>query len=174
MQQLKHLLPTVQSLELVKPETTPCAISDESELALCLSEPKIRQSPQEAIRQALRYAMLLVGLRAANFPKDEEKAVLIAYVMENYGGHTVSEIRLAFKMAVSGSLDVEANCYENFSVLYFSGIMNAYRQWAREAVKQVVKQKSLEYRPSKHVIEMEYAYCKLKEKNKLPCKIYVK
>lgn len=152
----------------------PYVSGEEAELALCLTDPKIRQSPLDAIREALRYCMVLVGLRAANFPKDEEKAVLIAYVMENYGGHTVSEIRLAFKMAVSGSLGVDANCYENFSVMYFSGIMNAYRAWAREAVKQVVKQKSLEYRPAKYVIEMEYAYCKLKEKNKLPCKLNLK
>lgn len=33
-------------------------------------------------------------------------------------------------MAIQGKLSVDAVCYENFSCLYFSGIMNAYRTWA--------------------------------------------
>lgn len=87
----------------------------------------------EPISQALRYCMVLVGLRANNLPSQEEKAVLIGFIRNNYGGHTAEEIKLAFTMAINGELGMaieDVKCYENFSVLYFSSIMNAYREWA--------------------------------------------
>lgn len=76
--------------------------------------------------------MLKVGLRATNLPSSEEKAVLLSHAISNYGNHTVSEIRLAFEMAIAGKLGVDPNCYENFSCMYFSTIMNAYRSWASQ------------------------------------------
>lgn len=92
----------------------------------------IEKSNVEALKQALRASMLKVGVRAANLPSDEEKAILIAHINLNYGKHTIEEITLAFDLAISGKLDVEVNCYENFSCLYFSNIMNAYRVWANQ------------------------------------------
>lgn len=99
----------------------------------------------EPIKAALRFSMVLVGLRAANFPNEEEKLVLIEYIKKYYGGHTAAEIKLAFEMAVAGKLDIEqVSCYENFTPLYFSSIMNAYREWAKaesKGVKEEVQQK---------------------------------
>jgi hypothetical protein len=88
--------------------------------------------------------MVLVGLRAQNFPNEAEKAVLLDFIMQNYAGHRPSEIKLAFTMAIQGKLELEKGfdviCYENFSVVYFAGIMNAYRSWAKEAVNFIPKQ----------------------------------
>ncbi len=80
----------------------------------------------------LRYVMVKIGLRAQNWPSPEETGLLIHHIMTNYGGHTAAEIQLAFDMAVTGKLECEVNCFENFSCLYFSGIMNAYRKWASQ------------------------------------------
>jgi len=89
--------------------------------------------------------MLKVGLRANNWPAEEETAILVFHIIENYGGHTHEEIKLAFDMAITGKLYEErngkeqvldANCYENFSCLYVSRIMNAYRGWAVDVNKQ--------------------------------------
>lgn len=81
--------------------------------------------------------MVKIGLRAQNFPSEEEKGVLIDHILKNYAGHTVEEIRLAFDMAIEGKLGVDANCYENFSCLYFSKIMSAYREYSKEEYKQL-------------------------------------
>lgn len=96
--------------------------------------------PEEKLKEVLRLVFVKVGLRAANFPKDEEKAVLHAHILSNYGNHKASEILLAFEMAMDGKLDAEINHYENFSCLYFSQIMNAYRKWAADAYRQNVKE----------------------------------
>ena len=91
--------------------------------------------------------MLKVGLRANNLPNDIEKAVLIEHIINQYGRHTPAEIRLAFDMALSGKLDLEDKevvCYENFSCLYFSKIMNAYRVWSKQTFNQLKMDKQIE------------------------------
>lgn len=96
----------------------------------------------EELKESLRYAMVKIGLRSQNWPSEEEKGVLIDHIIKNYGGHTVEEIRLAFDLAILRRLDLEEKeitCYENFSCLYFSGIMNAYRLWARQEYELVSK-----------------------------------
>lgn len=43
-------------------------------------------------------------------------------------------------MAVRGNLDIELNdvkCYENFSVLYLSSIINSFRRWAAHEYRQI-------------------------------------
>lgn len=117
--------------------------SDEQQLIEALKEPQLLNAPVERLKEALRVAMVKVGLRAANWPKDEEKLLLIKHILENYGGHTADEIGIAFDMALAGKLNLphsEVVCYENFSCLYFSTIMNAYRDWSEQAYKENVKE----------------------------------
>lgn len=117
--------------------------------------------------------MILVGLRAQNYPADIEKQVLLNFIAENYGGHTPAEIKLAFEMAITKKLDVEANCYENFSVTYFVSIMEAYRAWSREQIKllpaPVIARQLTE--KEKLDINLVWALKCLNEVNKLPYKI---
>ena len=124
---------------------------------------RINERPQEDLKQALRLVMLKVGLRAANLPNDEERQVLIDHVQKYYGNHTPEEIKYAFDLAITDKLELDAKevtCYENFSCLYFSTIMNAYRKWfsneAREGRIEKVKQNLIEYKPDQAQIEKEY------------------
>jgi hypothetical protein len=132
-----------QDLEPVRQDLKPYVISEEKNLAAALQETKLCQlSDLTPLREALRLSMLMVGLRGSNVPQNEEKEALMRFIISNYGGHTASEIKLAFTMAVNGSLGLDKKdvvCYENFSILYFSGIMKAYRDWAIEAVKFIPK-----------------------------------
>lgn len=111
-----------------------------NELALAIQSRKIKDSNEEEIKQALRYAMILVGIRAQNFPQEEEKAVLLSFIRRNYSGHTPAEIRLAFDKAVAGELNLksdEVKCYENFSCEYVGRIMKAYRAWAVDKAEAI-------------------------------------
>lgn len=84
----------------------------------------------EPIKEALRYAMMVVGIRAQNIPVAEEKQLLINFIKKEYYSHHIDEIRVAFDCAITGKLDVDATCYENFSIQYFAKIFSAYRNWA--------------------------------------------
>lgn len=92
----------------------------------------LRLRHEEDLKQVLRYAMVLVGLRGNNMPTEEEKFVLLNFIRSNFGNQTPEEIKLAFDWAVSGKLNVDAKCYENFSCEYFGRIMKAYIDYARQ------------------------------------------
>lgn len=86
--------------------------------------------------------MIKVGLRANNWPVEEEKAVLIQHIRAHFGIHHLEEIRLAFDMAVTRKLnlaDKQISCYDQFTCEYFSLIMSAYRDWAAEQYKVLEK-----------------------------------
>jgi hypothetical protein len=127
-------------LELAKHESELPASGEEKQFIAALQDRKVKDAPLEQLKEVLRLIMVKVGLRAANWPNDEEKAVLLSHILTNYGGHTPKEILLAFDMAILGQLDADVNHYENFSCKYFSEIMNAYRAWAKEAHRQNVKE----------------------------------
>lgn len=102
----------------------------------------VRARSQEDLKEVLRYCMVLVGLRGANMPTDEEKFVLLNFIRDNFGNQTPEEIRLAFEYAIAGKFEIDAKCYENFSCEYFGRIVKAYIEFARNEVK--VKPKELE------------------------------
>jgi hypothetical protein len=160
----QDLVKITSNLEQVQPEWKLQKSGNESQFQLAIMQPKIRQSSLDDLKAVLRYAMVKVGLRAQNFPTDDEKAVLLSHVISEYGNHTPDEIRLAFDMSITGRLDLERSevvCYENFSCLYFSGIMNAYRIWARnQKIETVTKEeiKILEYKEPTDDTEMEAWY----------------
>lgn len=118
---------------------------------MAIQQPTLANGSLEDLKQVFRYAMVKVGLRAANWPTDDEKPVLFEHVLRNYGTHTADEVKLAFDLAIAGKLEFEegqsANCYENFSCLYFSNVMNAYRQWAADAYRQSKADKPKEIPP---------------------------
>jgi hypothetical protein len=138
-----------KGLVQAQPELKHLKTGDEVSLYQALEENKIINSSLEDLKSVLRFVMLKVGLRQSNLPDEVEKGVLIDHIIKSYGGHTCQEIRLAFEMAIAGKLTeynskgqivtVDVNCYENFSCLYFSKIMNAYRSWAEEAYKFIPK-----------------------------------
>lgn len=133
--------------EQVPIEWKPCVSGEEDVFTKALQQRTINKSTVDELKQVLKLVMIKVGIRANNLPNDVEKEVLIEHIITNYGNHTPMEIKLAFDMAVSGKLDdldnkgnvidLETNCYENFSCLYFSKIMNSYRRWARQTYNQL-------------------------------------
>lgn len=96
----------------------------------------------ENINDLFQFCFLLVGLRQKNFPNELETLFLHNFLRENYGGHSVDEVRLAFTMAIKGELGLspdEAKCYENFSPAYIATIMGAYRKWAANEFRRLEK-----------------------------------
>ena len=146
---------------------------DEQRFAIALVNPKIRDVSEDEVKGVLKYVMVLVGLRAQNYPDDIEKQILLNFISEHYGGHTPAEIKLAFEMAITRKLSADPTCYENFSIAYFAGIMEAYREWAKEQIKQLpapVKDRTLSVK-EKIDINLIWALKCLKEINKLPIKV---
>ena len=125
--------------ELKKPKS-----GEEKKLAEALKSKLIKDASLEEIKEMLRFVMVKIGMRAQNWPNDLEKVILHQHIVENFGGNNLEEIRLAFEMGIAGKLRFHENesivPFENFSCLYFSSVMNAYRNWSSEAYNQVKKE----------------------------------
>lgn len=147
-QQIGELIHKTTALVATEPKALKSG--ELAKLELALRAPLICESSLESITQVLRLVMMKIGIRAANLPSPEETQVLFAHIIENFGGHRIAEIKLAFDMAIGGNLDLEPKeipCYENFSCAYFSKIMTAYRKWSADAARQVITET-----PAKQVI----------------------
>lgn len=152
----------VKNLELQQQELKPPEIFEEKQFAAAIGGKRIKDIPEIHLREAIRYCMLKVGLRGANFPEGAEKALLLNHIYENYGNHTPEEIRLAFDLALQAKLNLDTNdvkTFENFSCAYFSTIMNAYRVWAAQVYEQKQREQKtllIEDKPDLEQIEREY------------------
>lgn len=131
---------TNQNLAPVRQEWKPYASGSLSPIVQAQSTLTIRQRSENDIKEAIRYAMVLVGLRGANMPTDEEKFVLLNFIRVNFGNQTPEEIRLAFEYAIAGKFETDVKCYENFSCEYFARIMKAYIDYSRNEVKGLPKE----------------------------------
>lgn len=114
---------------------------------------KISLAQPERISEVLRLVMVKIGLRAANWPSQMEKVILIDHLMQNFPENTVEEIKLAFDWAIDGRLELGpdgVNCFENFSCLYLTRIMKAYNKLAA-IVKVPEERKFIEYKQDQQV-----------------------
>lgn len=146
-------------------ELPPLRSGEENKFFEALEDRKIIHSSLEELKDALKIVMIKVGLRSSNFPDETEKAILIDHILKEYGGHTCQEIKLAFEMAIAGKLEslnskqqvitLDPNCYENFSCLYFSEIMNAYRVWAARVYNLLPKEELKQIENKTGIIDQE-------------------
>ena len=88
-----------------------------------ISAKKISQSTDEEIKQSLRYAMLLVGIRVntINQMEDEEKDLIVSFVRQKYPMHTPEEIKIAFTKAAAYELDVDPSIMKTLLVSTLAG-----------------------------------------------------
>lgn len=136
MGQVTPIRPTEVSVP-ARLESVVCKTGEAQQLAAAMGDKLIRLATVDEVKEVLRYAMMKLGLREKNIPVGIEKMLLINHIEQLYGGHTLEEIRLAFDMAISGKLDVDPNCYENFSCEYFSRILKSYRKWAAQEYREL-------------------------------------
>jgi hypothetical protein len=96
----------------------------------------------------------LIGLKAENLPTDVQKIVLLEFIQTELKHFTPEELKLAFRMAVAGELNVEISHFQNFNAVYLANVMNAYKEKRGLALTEMnQKLKALE--PKKEPTEAE-------------------
>ena len=118
---------------MVQQNSLPVQVTDEVQgLRIAIKSPKLATQSYEEMKQLIRTAITIVGLKSAivNAITEIEKQMLIGFVQKQFGGNTRQEFIDAFTMAFTGKLNVDPECYQNFSIAYVSRIMTAYRKWA--------------------------------------------
>lgn len=93
----------------------------------------------DGLKTVLKKIFSLVGLRAHHIPAAGDKILLHRKILKHYGNHTAAEVELAFEMAMTGQLSLDADAvrvYDQFPFEYFARVMNAYRSWAAAYIRQ--------------------------------------
>lgn len=83
-------------------------------------------------------------------PLDDEIRLFVEYVAEHFYRLSLMEIDNAFNLATSGKLNIDANHYQSFNVIYISSILNAYKDYIGKYILQYRKEleESLKVEPT--------------------------
>ncbi len=74
----------------------------------------------------------MVGLRAQHYPPPDERKNLHDYIRLKFANKTLSELVLAFDLAINNELNIEpedVKIYDQFTIAYLARIMAAYKSW---------------------------------------------
>lgn len=112
-------------------------------LQVAINSKPIAQCNDLEVQQKLAYAMMLVGIKPQNIPIGADCSFLINQIKKIFPFNRLSEIQLAFDLAIANQLDIEEkeiNAYQDFTFIYFSRVFNSYRRWASVEYKQIEQQ----------------------------------
>lgn len=100
----------------------------------------------------------MVGLRTHHWPAADEKKELHGYIFLKYGRKTLSELVLAFDLAINGELELkpeDVKVYDQFTISYLATIMAAYKVWLRKQTDNVKPTPSKQFDYKKHLTDEE-------------------
>ena len=97
-------------------------------------------SDLEPLKQALRYVMTLIGIKAENMPSESQKMVLFDFVKSELAYFSPEEFRIAFKLAAAKKLNCDVEHFQNFSAAYVGRIMDAYNNYKANAMREYKSQ----------------------------------
>tara|TARA_R100000900_G_scaffold144875_2_gene129630 strand:- start:916 stop:1770 length:855 start_codon:yes stop_codon:yes gene_type:complete len=96
---------------------------------------------------------VLTGVKP--LPTDDEIRLFVEYIAEHFYRLSLMEIDNAFNLATAGKLDIAAEHYQSFSVIYISNIINAYKRYNGKFILDYRKQLEDEERENNKPSESE-------------------
>ena len=81
--------------------------------------------------------MQKLGLKAEKIPSNEDLLMMYKSIMEEYPNIKIGEISLAFDLAAKGKLDVDAETYQNFSMLYLHRILRSFARYGMQKLNEI-------------------------------------
>lgn len=97
-----------------------------------LKDKMIQDCTEQEIKDKLTLIYSMVGLRVQHYPSGQEKQDLHDYLQMKYGKKTLSELVLAFDLAINNELDLKADdvkVYDQFTIAYLASVMSSYKIW---------------------------------------------
>ncbi len=137
--QISEIMSSGQHLQVTQ-KSKPLKDGDLALIRIMTEDKKVKDESLERVDEMFRYCFLMVGLKEKNFPNQLETMFLYQFLVENYGGHSIEEIKMAFRMAIKSELDLpseDVTCYENFSAKYLAGVLNSYRRWSTQEYRRL-------------------------------------
>lgn len=140
----QEIAKVVHDLAQVKDEQKPIEITDFNTTRAqgALNGKRIEECTEEEIKPKLLLIYSMVGLRSHHYPTGQEKQDLHDYLRLKYAKKTLSELVLAFDLAINNELELkpdDVKVYDQFTISYLAQIMGAYKKWLYDQSKLVKK-----------------------------------
>jgi hypothetical protein len=81
--------------------------------------------------------MQKLGVKADKMPNNADMLIMYKSIMEEYPNIKIGEIALAFDLAAKGKLDIEAETYQNFSMLYLHRLLRAFARYGMQKLNEI-------------------------------------
>ena len=81
--------------------------------------------------------MQKLGVKGEKLPSNEDLLLMYKSIIEEYPNIKIGEISLAFDLAAKGKLDIEAETYQNFSMLYLHRLLRAFARYGMQKLNEI-------------------------------------
>ena len=81
--------------------------------------------------------MQKLGVKGDKMPNNADLLLMYKSIMEEYPNIKIGEISLAFDLAAKGKLDIEAETYQNFSMLYLHRLLRAFARYGMQKLNEI-------------------------------------
>lgn len=104
---------------------------------LARTSDKIQSVSIALIIDELMRGMNKLGIKSDRLPNKEELVAMYKSILEEYPNIKVGELSLAFDLAAKGKLDIDAETYQNFSMLYLHRILRAFARYGMQKLNEI-------------------------------------
>ena len=88
-----------------------------------------------------------LGIKGDKIPNNEELSVMYKSIVEEYPNIKLGELTLAFDLASKGKLDMEAETYQNFSVLYLHRLLRSFARYGMQKLNEIKPKEESKWQP---------------------------
>jgi len=100
------------------------------------SEP-IKNLSSGLVIDELLNGMQKLGVKGDKMPNNADLLLMYKSIMDEYPNVKIGEISLAFDLAAKGKLDIDAETYQNFSMLYLHRILRAFARYGMQKLNEI-------------------------------------
>lgn len=119
------------------PRLTDSEQLDLERFKLARSSEKLNTISIALVVDELIRGMHKLGIKGDKIPNKEELSVMYKSIVEEYPNIKFGELSLAFDLASKGKLDMEAETYQNFSVLYLHRLLRAFARYGMQKLNEI-------------------------------------
>jgi hypothetical protein len=91
--------------------------------------------------------MQKLGVKADKMPNNADLLLMYKSIMEEYPNIKVGELSLAFDLAAKGKLDIDAETYQNFSMIYLHRILRAFARYGMQKLNEMKPVEESSWKP---------------------------
>jgi hypothetical protein len=129
------------------PRLTDSEQLDLERFKLARSSEKLNTISIALVVDELIRGMHKLGIKGDKIPNKEELSVMYKSIVEEYPNIKFGELSLAFDLASKGKLDIEAETYQNFSMLYLHRLLRAFARYGMQKLNEIKPVEESKWQP---------------------------